>query len=80
MTLQELQREVLELPMSDLLAAALRYRAVLAQVLLESLRRENYPVREHPLARFAGIINDAEAIALQEVIKTEFVQVDEREW
>ena len=72
MTLQELQRQVLELTIRD--------RAALVQVLLESLRRDNYPVREHPLARFAGIINDAEASALQAVIKTEFGQVDEREW
>jgi hypothetical protein len=72
MTLQELQRQALQLPISD--------RAALVQTLLESLRRENYPFKEHPLAKFAGILNDAESSELQQIVKVEFRQVDEREW
>ncbi len=35
---------------------------------------------EHPLAKFAGILSDSEAIELQQVIAGEFEQVDTNEW
>lgn len=72
MTLQELQKQVLQLPTSD--------RAALAQALLQSLCQESYLVSEHPLAKFAGILSNAEATELQQIITAEFEQVDEREW
>ncbi len=72
MSLQELQKQALQLPTSD--------RAALAQALLQSLRQENYSVSEHPLAKFAGILSNAEAIELQQIVTAEFEQVDEREW
>lgn len=72
MTIQELQKQVLQLPRSD--------RATLVQVLLTSLQDENQSINEHPLAKFAGILSDAEAVELQQIVKTEFEQVDTHEW
>ncbi|WP_199924288.1 hypothetical protein [Anabaena sp. WA102] len=43
MTLQELQKQVLKLPMSDS-SGSLRYRWQLVQSLLESLQQEVQPV------------------------------------
>ncbi len=36
--------------------------------------------KEHPLAKFAGILSDSEALELQQVIAAEFEQVDANEW
>jgi hypothetical protein len=35
---------------------------------------------EHPLAKFAGILSDSEAGELQQLIVTEFEQLDQNEW
>ena len=34
----------------------------------------------HPLSKFVGILNDAEATALKDSIAAEFRQVDRNEW
>lgn len=36
--------------------------------------------QEHPLAEFAGILSDSEAVELKQVIAAEFEQVDTNEW
>ena len=73
MTLQELQGQVLQLSIDD--------RAALAQILLTSLHPKTNPItlKEHPLAKFAGILSDAEAAELQQSM-TIFEQVDPHEW
>ncbi|BAZ29521.1 hypothetical protein NIES4074_19680 [Cylindrospermum sp. NIES-4074] len=52
MTLQELQKQVLELPISD--------RRQLVQILLESLHQETHPaVKKGNLSRLCGIAKNA---------------------
>lgn len=51
----------------------------LVQAVLEFLHRvKGNP--DHPLAKFAGILSDAEAGELQESIRKECRQVDLNEW
>ncbi|PMB25418.1 hypothetical protein [Fischerella thermalis] len=47
-------------------------RAALAQALLQSLRQKSYLVSEHPLAKFAGILSNAEATELQQIITANY--------
>ncbi|MCC5644382.1 hypothetical protein LC607_15825 [Nostoc sp. CHAB 5824] len=62
MTLQQLQKQVLELPISD--------RWTLVQILLESLQQEtNYELKKGNLSRLRGIAKGTE-------ISSEDVEVD----
>ena len=55
MTLQELQKQVLQLPMSDS-SGALRYRWQLVQTVLESIQQETIsPSKKGNLSRLRGI-------------------------
>ncbi|AFZ23696.1 hypothetical protein Cylst_1409 [Cylindrospermum stagnale PCC 7417] len=60
MTLQELQKQVLELPISD--------RRQLVQILLESLQQETHPVvKKGNLSRLCGIAKNAAVSADEDV-------------
>jgi hypothetical protein len=52
----------------------------LVQTVLDFLHRVNASRKSHPLAKFAGILSDAEAEELQQAIVTECRQVDVSEW
>jgi intergrase/recombinase len=52
----------------------------LVQTVLDFLYRVKASRREHSLAKFAGILSNAEAEELQRTIKTECRQVDLNEW
>ncbi len=65
MTLQELQKQALQLPISD--------RWQLVQTLLESLQQETYPMlRKGHLSRLRGIAKGA-AVSGYEDIATDYV-------
>lgn len=50
------------------------------QIVLDFLHRVKAVRRNHPLAKFAGILSDSEAQELQQTIATECRQVDLHEW
>uniref|UniRef100_B8HUZ7 DUF2281 domain-containing protein n=1 Tax=Cyanothece sp. (strain PCC 7425 / ATCC 29141) TaxID=395961 RepID=B8HUZ7_CYAP4 len=52
----------------------------LVQTVLDFLHRVKATRKEHSLARFAGILSDAEAEELQRVIAKDCRQVDIDEW
>ncbi|MCY7323655.1 MAG: hypothetical protein LH660_18080 [Phormidesmis sp. CAN_BIN36] len=52
----------------------------LVQTMLGFLHRVKATRRDHPLAKFAGILSDSEAEELQRAIATECRQVDVNEW
>ena len=52
----------------------------LVQPVLDFLHRLKAVRQEHPLAKFAGILSDAEAEELQRTIATDCRQVDVNEW
>jgi hypothetical protein len=52
----------------------------LVQAVLEFLHRVKATRTNHPLAKFAGILSDAEAEELQESIRKNCRQVDLNEW
>ncbi len=52
----------------------------LVQVMLEFLHRVKAIRQQHPLAKFAGILSDAEATELQQTIVLGCRQVDDHEW
>ena len=52
----------------------------LVQMVLDFLQRVKATRTSHPLAKFAGILSDAEAAELQRVVATECRQVDVNEW
>jgi hypothetical protein len=52
----------------------------LVKVVLDFLHRVKTTRIHHPLAKFAGILSDAEANELQNVIKSDCRQVDLNEW
>ncbi len=52
----------------------------LVQTMLDFLHRVKATRRDHPLAKFAGILSDLEAEELQRAIATECRQVDVNEW
>jgi hypothetical protein len=52
----------------------------LVKVVLDFLHRVKTTRNHHPLARFAGILSDAEAVDLQNVIRSDCRQVDINEW
>jgi hypothetical protein len=52
----------------------------LVQTVLDFLHRVKAMRGDHPLAKFAGILNDSEAEELQRAIATECRQVDMNEW
>jgi hypothetical protein len=52
----------------------------LVQTVLDFLHRVKAIRKSHPLAKFAGILSDAEAEALKQSISTECRQVDVNEW
>jgi hypothetical protein len=52
----------------------------LVQATLDFLHRVKAIRRNHPLAKFAGILGDSEAEELQRTITTECRQVDLNEW
>lgn len=50
------------------------------QIVLDFLHRVKAVRRNHPLAKFAGILSDSEAEELQQTIATDCRQVDLHEW
>jgi hypothetical protein len=52
----------------------------LVQAVLDFLHRIKAIRRNHPLAKFAGILSSSEAEELQRIITTECRQVDVNEW
>ncbi len=52
----------------------------LVQTVLDFLHRAKATRKAHPLAKFAGILSDAEAEELKRAIATECRQVDLNEW
>ena len=52
----------------------------LVKVMLDFLHRVQTTRSHHPLAKFAGILNDDEAADLQKAIQTDCRQVDLNEW
>jgi hypothetical protein len=52
----------------------------LVQIVLDFLHRAKATRKTHPLAKFAGILSDAEAEALKQSIATDCRQVDVNEW
>ncbi len=52
----------------------------LVQTLLDFFHRAKAIREQHPLAKFAGILSDAEAEELQQAIRKECRQVDLNEW
>jgi hypothetical protein len=52
----------------------------LVQVVLDFLHRVKAIRKNHPLAKFAGILSDSEAEDLQQTIVGECRQVDLNEW
>lgn len=52
----------------------------LIPVVLDFLNRVKAARKNHPLGKYAGIISDAEAEELQEVITKDCRQVDVNEW
>ncbi|MDJ1171221.1 hypothetical protein PMG71_17470 [Roseofilum sp. BLCC_M154] len=50
------------------------------QKVLEFLHRIQVSKTEHPLAKFVGILSDAEAEEMQQAIRQNCRQVDENEW
>ena len=51
----------------------------IVQLLLDYLHRVQATRKDHPLAKFAGILNDAEATEIKQSI-AECRQVDKNEW
>ncbi len=51
----------------------------IVQLLLDYLHRVKATRKDHPLAKFAGILSDAEATEIKQSI-AEFRQVDKNEW
>ncbi len=51
----------------------------LVETVLEFLHRVK-AIREHPLAKFAGILSDSEAAELQQSITADCRKVDLNEW
>ncbi len=51
----------------------------IVQLLLDYLHRVKAIRKDHPLAKFAGILSDAEAVELKQSI-AECRQVDKNEW
>jgi hypothetical protein len=51
----------------------------IVQLLLDYLHRVKATRKDHPLAKFAGIVSDAEAVELKQSI-AECRQVDKNEW
>ena len=52
----------------------------LVLIMLDFLHRVKAIRQNHPLAKFAGILSDAEAEELQQAIKSDCRQVDSNEW
>jgi hypothetical protein len=52
----------------------------LVQTMLDFLHRVKAVRQKHPLAKFAGILNDSEAEELQRAVATECRQVDLNDW
>ena len=52
----------------------------LVKVVLDFLHRVKMTRIHHPLAKFVGILSDAEAADLQNVIRSDCRQVDVNEW
>ena len=52
----------------------------LVQTVLDYLHRVKAIRKQHPLAKFAGILSDSESEELQQAIATECRQVDLDEW
>jgi hypothetical protein len=52
----------------------------LIPVVLDFLHRVKATRKTHPLKKFAGILSDAEAEELQQVISNDCRQVDVNEW
>ncbi|MBF2028100.1 MAG: hypothetical protein IGS48_15260 [Oscillatoriales cyanobacterium C42_A2020_001] len=52
----------------------------LVEAVLDFLRRVKVLRKNHPLAKFAGILSDSEAEELQRTIAAECRQVDLHEW
>jgi hypothetical protein len=52
----------------------------LVLIVLDFLHRVKAIRKNHPLAKFAGILSDSEAEELQQSIKSECRQVDSNEW
>ncbi len=52
----------------------------LVQTVLDFLHRVKATRKEHPLAKFAGILSDSEAEELQQAIAADCRQVDLDEW
>jgi hypothetical protein len=52
----------------------------LVQAVLDFLHRAKATSKTHPLAKFAGILSDAEAEEIKQAIATECRQVDANEW
>lgn len=52
----------------------------LVQTVLDFLHRAKATRKTHPLAKFAGILSDAEAEDLEKAIASECRQVDVNEW
>ena len=52
----------------------------LVQTVLDFLHRAKATRKTHPLAKFAGILSDAEAEELERASATECRQVDLNEW
>jgi hypothetical protein len=52
----------------------------LVQTVLDFLHRVKAIRKNHPLAKFAGILSDSEAEELQQAITAECRQVDLNEW
>ncbi|GAX36938.1 hypothetical protein [Nodularia sp. NIES-3585] len=52
----------------------------IVEILLDFLHRVKATRQDHPLAKFAGILSDAEAAELKYSITAECRQVDANEW
>jgi hypothetical protein len=52
----------------------------LVKIVLDFLHRVKTTRIHHPLSQFAGILSDAEAADLQNVIRSDCSQVDINEW
>ncbi|MDB9318556.1 hypothetical protein PN483_21355 [Nodularia spumigena CS-591/04] len=52
----------------------------IVEMLLDFLHRVKATRKDHPLAKFAGILSDAEAAELQHSITSECRQVDANDW
>lgn len=52
----------------------------LVQTVLDFLHRAKATQKPHPLAKFAGILSDAEAAEIKQAIKTDCRQVNLNEW